>query len=234
MEFTFDNLEKYYRVVLENNYKVITCKEYFEYDKCLNDKLLVNRIDVDFSINKAKRIAQILNKLGIKATFFIRLHASEYNPFAFEAYRILKFIQETGHEIGYHSEVMDQARIWNEDPEICLLRDLDILNRLLDTKILGVASHGGMTGLNNLDFWKNNQPSKYNLLYEAYDQQPEFGLFYNSLYVTDSNWTYWKCYQNSKLQESDHRNFAEHAKCHPDRIYLLLHPSTYYDEHFYE
>ena len=31
-------------------------------------------------------------------------------------------------------------------------RDVDVLNRILDISIRGVASHGGMTGLNNLDF----------------------------------------------------------------------------------
>ena len=35
----------------------------------------------------------------------------------------------------------------------------------------GVASHGGMTGLNNLDFWKDREPSDFGLTYEAYREQ---------------------------------------------------------------
>ena len=59
--------------------------------------------------------------------------------------------------MGYHSEVIDQATIWGEDEEACLLRDIEILNKMFNTKIVGIASHGGMTGLNNLDFWKNRK-----------------------------------------------------------------------------
>ena len=29
-------------------------------------------------------------------------------------YRILKSIRDSGHEIGYHSEIVDQAAIWDE------------------------------------------------------------------------------------------------------------------------
>ena len=83
---------------------------------------------------------------------FVRLHAPEYNLFSFENYRILKYIQKSGHEIGYHSEIIDQSAIWKESADDCLLRDIDILNRLIETNIQGIASHGGLTGLNNLTF----------------------------------------------------------------------------------
>ena len=69
-------------------------------------------------------------------------------------YRILKSIRDSGYEIGYHSEIVDQAVIWDENAEECLRRDIDVLNRMLDIEIKGIASHGGMTGLNNLDFWQ--------------------------------------------------------------------------------
>lgn len=108
------------------------------------------------------------------------------------------------------------------------------MNRLLDTRIVGVASHGGMTGLNNLDFWKDKKPADFGLLYEAYDTQPEFDLFNRSLYVSDGNWTYWKSYKNGKLCENDRRNLMEHAKDKNPVIYSLIHPETYYDEHFNE
>ena len=48
--------------------------------------------------------------------------------------------------------------------------DIDVLNRMLDIEIKGIASHGGMTGLNNLDFWQERQPSEFGILYEAYDK----------------------------------------------------------------
>ena len=107
----------------------------------------------------------------------MRLHAPEYNPFSFENYKILKFLIESGHELGYHSEVTDQAAIWKEDPTACFLRDIDVIDRMFNIKVAGVASHGGMTGLNNLDFWKDKKASDFGLAYEAYDKEPSFNLF---------------------------------------------------------
>lgn len=52
------------------------------------EKILINRVDIDFSVKKAVKLGKIFNDLGIKATFFIRLHAPEYNPFSFENYQL--------------------------------------------------------------------------------------------------------------------------------------------------
>lgn len=233
--FTFENLRRHFQTVLECGYEVIRCRDFLEYKKTgSRHKVVVNRVDIDFSMPKARRIATLFNELGIKGSFFVRMHAHEYNPFSFENYRILKFIRDTGHEIGYHSEVNDLAAIWNEPAEKCLTRDLDILRTMLETEVVGCASHGGMTGLNNLDFWKERKPGEYGLWYEGYDHQPQFNLFQESLYVSDSSWTYWKCYDNGKLVDGDRRDLGEHAREGRAVIYSLIHPETYYDEHFYE
>jgi hypothetical protein len=234
--FTYANLEHQLVVALQHGYEFMTCEEY-AYRKAAGDlpqRTLVNRVDIDLSCQKAKRLAGIFNKLNVKATFFVRLHASEYNPFSFENYRCLKFIRDTGHEIGYHSEIVDQAAIWNEDPVECLKRDISVLEQMLDIQVKGVASHGGMTGLNNLDFWKNRKASDFGLLYEAYEQSEKFNLFKESIYITDSEWTHWKCYDKGKLKKGDQRSLAEHVKNKHPLIYLLLHPETYYEHHFYE
>lgn len=232
--FTFRNLEKEYRSVLEAGYEVITCSEYAHHQKSLPDRVIVNRVDIDLSVKKADRLREIYDRLEIKATFFVRLHASEYNPFSFENYRILKAIRDSGHEIGYHSEVIDEAAIWNESASDCLSRDIDILARMLDIKVLGTASHGGMTGLNNLDFWSDRTPEEFGLLYEGYQNSDTFQLFKNSLYISDSEWLKWKCYDRGNLVEGDRRSVSEHLRDNPRLIYLLVHPESYYDRHFYE
>ena len=232
--FTFANLEAQYRAAQDSGYEIITCEEYFKHKESLGAKTIVNRVDIDLSVKKADRLHEIYDRLGIRASFFVRLHAPEYNPFSFENYRILKKIRDSGHEIGYHSEIMDQAAIWNEDPSECLRRDLDILNRMLKITIKGVASHGGMTGLNNLDFWKDRKASDFSLMYEAYDKSSTFNLFDSAFYISDSEWTRWKCYDKGKLMVGDNRNLGEHLLDNHPLIYLLLHPDTYFDQHIYE
>jgi hypothetical protein len=232
--FTLDNLERQYKDALEAGYEFLTCLQYFERRKNLPAYTIVNRVDIDLSIKKADRLRAMFDRLGIKATFFVRLHAEEYNPFSFENYWVLKKIRDSGHEIGYHSEIVDEAAIWSELAEDCLRRDVKVLNEMLGIKLRGVASHGGMTGLNNLDFWKNRAPSEFNLAYEAYDDSEQFNLFKNSLYISDSEWTRWKCYENGKIREGDRREFAEHLLDKPPLVYLLVHPDTYYTRHIYE
>lgn len=236
MQFTYKYLKKQYQEVINSGYKIITCREYAENkSKLFHSKVLVNRIDIDFSVKKTERILDVFEELGINGTFFLRLHAPEYNPFSFESYNILKRLLVNGHELGYHSEVIDQAAIWGENPKDCLKRDLEVMEKIFGKKVFGVASHGGLTGLNNLEFWKNNKPKDFGLLYEGYDKEKEFNLFQESLYISDSEWTKWKCYKNGKLLVDDRRSLEEHAKSGVENlIYLLVHPDTYYDKHFYE
>lgn len=61
----------------------------------------MNRVDVDFSLPRALRSAEIYKLLKIKVTVFVRLHAKEYNSFDFENFSIVKLIAEAGHEICY-------------------------------------------------------------------------------------------------------------------------------------
>lgn len=235
-QFTFANLELYLTAALESGYEFITCDQYLtrKSTETLPALALVNRVDIDFSCKKARRVADIFNKLSIKGSFFVRLHAPEYNPFAFENYLVLKHIKSCGHEIGYHSEVVDQAAIWSEDATDCLLRDIKILNTMLDIEVKGVASHGGLTGLNNLDFWAGRKATDLDLAYEAYEKSGSFNLFNESFYISDSEWTRWKCYDKGELVLGDHRSLADHVKDRHKLIYLLTHPDTYFDRHFYE
>lgn len=233
--FTYSSLKGQYETALDAGYKFITCEEYCSYKKSgLPEKTIVNRVDIDLSVVKTNRLVEIFNELGVKATFFLRLHAAEYNPFSFENYNILKNLVKSGHELGYHSEIVDQAAMWDEEAEACLKRDIDIINKTFGVNITGIASHGGLTGLNNLDFWKNKKATDYGMLYEAYDTEPTFNLFNESFYISDSEWTRWKCYNKGVHVPNDTRNITEHLVDNHKLIYLLIHPDTYYNNHPYE
>jgi hypothetical protein len=232
--FTFAGLERQYRAALDLGYEFLTCHDYVLRKHALPALTVVNRVDIDVSVRKAERLLAIFDRLRIKASFFVRLHAAEYNPFSFENYRILKAIRDSGHEIGYHSEVIDQSVIWHEDAAECFKRDIEVLNRMLGITVRGIASHGGMTALNNLDFWRDRSTADFGLEYEAYDKTDAFGLFDSSFYISDSEWTRWKCYDRGKLCDGDRRSFEEQARIKRPLLYLLIHPETYYDRHCYE
>jgi peptidoglycan/xylan/chitin deacetylase (PgdA/CDA1 family) len=235
--FTFYNIKKQYQKAIEAGYDIITCEEYYQLKKAKRafpSKILINRVDIDLSVKKTERLVDIFNELNIKATFFLRLHAPEYNPFSFENYRIIKKLISSGHELGYHSEIVDQAAIWGEEAGKCLIRDVSVINSMFDVKITGVASHGGMTGLNNLDFWKDKKAKDFGLNYEAYDKQSDFNLFQEAFYISDSEWIKWKCYDKGKLIGNDRRSLEEHIESAHPILHVLIHPDTYFDRHFYE
>ena len=198
------------------------------------DFSVINRVDIDFKPYKTSIVGKIFKSLGIKGTFFVRLHAPEYNPFSFENYLIMKQLLIDGHEVGYHSEIIDQSKIWGEDAAKCLDRDINVLSSMLDTKIVSVASHGGRTAWNNLDFWRNKKASDFGLLYEAYEESENFNLWKEAFYISDSEITRWKCYNKGILVEGDRKSFGDHIEMRHKLIYLLIHPDIYYTNHVYE
>ena len=221
------SIEEIFTLALEYGYQIIRCQDYPKYKQSANNKILVNRVDIDLQCSGAVRIAEIFNKLGIKGTFFVRLHAKEYNPFSLENYRYLNFIKNSSHEIGLHSEVMDASKQWNLSSKNVLITDIEILNKMFGIKIDGISSHNGLTDSNNLDFWKDNKASDFGLLYEAYDSQPGFNLVNESIYITDSEYTQWKCYKNGILDKIDKRCLCNHLKDGNKIVYTLIHPITY-------
>jgi hypothetical protein len=137
-------------------------------------------------------------------------------------YLCLKYIRDSNCEIGLHSEVIDCSKKWSELDSYCLRRGIQILDKMLEINISGVASHNGLTGNNNLDFWKDKNTGYYNLVYEAYDR-----LLFNNFYCSDSLVTKWKCYSNGIEAVGDERCICEHLKDNHRVIYCLTHPEQY-------
>lgn len=236
-KFTYQELGVQLEKAKSNDYDFIRCVDYYNAKVKsieLKKNTVVFRVDIDFSLAKTSHLLDLFRELGIKASFYLRLHAPEYNPFSFENYLIVKRIINEGHELGYHSEVVDQAAIWSENEVDCLKRDIEVIKSMFGHDIEGIASHGGMTGLNNLDFWKDREAQDFKLKYEAYENTSSFDLFSQSFYVSDSEWTRWKCYNKGELVNNDNRTFGDHLDDKHSLIYLLIHPDTYYKRHFYE
>jgi len=221
-EFTFKHLREIYKKALDLDYKICTLREYFT-SNIISEKILINRIDIDINIFKAKRIAEIFNELGIQGTFFVRLHAQKYNLFSLESKSILDYIRSSGNEIGLHHECIDMEKCWKQNPIMIMKFDLNLLGMILGIDVHGVAAHNEDTGYNNLDIWKNADPNSFDLVYEAYNEQ----LWNKCVYVSDSMWTYWKTYRRGELINNDRRCLCEHLEDEHKLLYVLIHPETY-------
>jgi len=235
--FSFTQLKAEYKAIKESGYKIMGCLDYIR-SRCNasesdQEKILINRIDVDSSINRCRTLVDIFTELEIRGSFFIRTQASEYNPFSFESYNVIREIIEAGHEIGYHSEIIDCANICGVDPTEALRANASLLEHMFGIRVHGIASHGGLTGYNNLSFWKDRDAKDLGFTYEAYDRT-NLGAFYKAVYVSDSEVIRWKTYAQGKLVAGDRRRPTEHLKDEPSLIYMLIHPENYYVRHIYE
>ncbi|MFY9085525.1 hypothetical protein [Aliarcobacter cryaerophilus] len=229
-DFTFDYYKNIFQVALDNGYKIITLKEFFSYEYDKNQKILVNRIDVDVKIDRLKTIYKIFKELNIKASIYLRLHSPTYNLLSIGNIKIIKDLISIGCEIGLHTELQDVSGYCGVEKKELLKQEIRLFETIFDINMCGTASHGDMTHYNNLDFWKDNRAEDFGLLYEAYDKK----LWSNCRYVSDSEWIRWKAYENGKLLENDRRTPIEHMREKPKVLHLLTHPESWYKGYIYE
>ena len=229
-DFTFNHFKAICRTALEQGYEIITLEKFFSGETDNMAKRLVFRIDVDLEIGRLATLADIFRELGINCSVYFRLHAKQYNLLSFANFNLVKRMLAEGHEVGLHSEIVDMARICEEDPSGLLKREISLFREMFGCGLFGVASHGDHTGFNNLDFWKEHDPQEFGLSYEAYDK----ALWDHSLYVSDSEFSRWKAYRNGRLLEGDHRCACQFLKMDAPLVYLLCHPCSYYHRHFHE
>ncbi|MBC7222867.1 MAG: hypothetical protein H5T59_01085 [Anaerolineae bacterium] len=103
-------------------------------------RVLVMRHDIDLLPRNALRFAEIEAGFGVRATYFVRLHAQHYNPFDLETYRMLKAIRDQGHEIGLHYEP-EFAALVGEGARDLLRREKAALEAILEVEVVSAAAH---------------------------------------------------------------------------------------------
>ncbi len=204
----------------QKSYEFILFDEFDEKNIAKNWIILRHDIDFQQGLDRALECAKIEQQLGVRATYFIRVHG-EYNPFNFKNYMILKKIKTMGHEIGLHYEVLDFSTITQEEPRDILIRGTKILETVLNSRIKGIAAHNDFTGINNLEFWKNHSLSDFGFSYRAYDDK----FFQKMRYVSDSLGK-WKWYLNGKKRAG--KCMCEHIEEGIERLYILTHPKYWY------
>jgi len=184
----------------------------FEEEKSDVDVILL-RHDIDHSPLKALEFAKIESELGIKSTYFVRVHSNSYNSYGFKVYTVLKKILALGHELGLHYENIDFAEVTNEDSCEIIKRDKKVLEVILNKEMDGIAAHRDFNQVSNLEFWKTHELKDFGFKYEGYEER----FLKNMLYISDSlgMWQNGKCmchYIHEKIP----------------RLYILTHPCYWY------
>lgn len=146
-DFTTQNYTKLLCIALSKGFVFSD----YTVDNEFHVKSVVWRHDVEFSVHRALKMAQIEHEKGIKAHYFFQIHCEFYNLFEKEICLLAKQIQSLGHYIGLHFD----AHFWEvkskDHLEICLAKDKKILEELLDMSIESFSFHNTTPALLSMD-----------------------------------------------------------------------------------
>lgn len=186
-----------------------------------NQQFIILRHDIERSISRALGMARLENSLGIRATYFVRVHAASYNIFEYNNYQALQEILSLGHEIGLHFEAIDFAHIIEtENPEEVFLREKRVLETILKISVRSAAAHGEHTSAgsqHNRSFFEKTPKEEVGIWYNAYDP-----VFTREIkYISDS-FGMWR--ENC---------MCKHLGKEP-RLQILVHPCWWFKDNLFE
>lgn len=136
MDFTYKAYKGMIEKLLDKNYEISDYKNYKE-----KKKVVILRHDIDTSLEKALRIAEIEKELNIYSTYFILLSTDFYNINSEKSLKIVKEIKRLGGKIGLHFDEKKYKINAQEDYIKYVNYELNILSRILNEKIDIVSMH---------------------------------------------------------------------------------------------
>lgn len=211
MDYCFEDFtETNYRKIIRMAKKVYKFISYEEAED--NGRNVLWRHDIDYSVHRALKLAQIEYEEGIKSTYFIYLHSDSYNALEKEVADRIHKIVGLGHEIGVHFEpnfyglVNSNMRRLEE----YLKMEKSILEEVFEKKIWAFSFHNPDTG----DWLKLDQYTMAGLI-NAYSKT----IKHKYSYCSDSN-GYWRF-----------RRLEEVIKAAEDeKLQVLTHPEWWTPE----
>lgn len=204
-----DFTEENYRAILEK----LICMGYkfsgFDYEIIHSDiNLVLWRHDIDFSLNRAYKLAEIEEGLGIKATYFIHMHNCFYNIFEPGQYEFIEKIANMGHAIGLHFDhgfyTQSKHIMGKNEIERYVVMEKEIIEKYFGISINAVSFHNPEAS-NVLDLQKDYYAGMVNTYAKAISD--------NYKYCSDSN-GYWRY---DRLQDVIEKKYR--------KLHILTHPA---------
>lgn len=171
-DFSLEVYKDLLSAISNAGYKVLTLKQYLM-QKEQDDAFVLLRHDVDRCPENALKMSEAESSLDICSTYYFRLTKNTFKP------EIIKTIENAGHEIGYHYEVMDKAKGDLEQAGHVFKSELARLRSLAD--ISTVCMHGNpLSPWDNRAFWQSYSLTQFDLLGEAYLSINDLDLYYTT------------------------------------------------------
>lgn len=173
-----------------------------------DERFILMRHDVDFSIHGACRFAQIESEEGVSCTYFLLLHSKFYNLLEQEIAECVRKIISLGHTIALHFDSHYYGISMQSELEHWLVFEKYILETLFNQEIQAFSFHI------NTPFTKSCTEWQYAGLINSYAE-----YFQESVgYCSDSN-GYWRFRRLEDVLRS----------AQDERLQVLTHPAWWQD-----
>ncbi len=172
MDFTLKKYRDLVSALKDVGYEFVSYADYAEGKRA--ERLVVMRHDVDRSMNRALRMAQVERELGVKASYYVR------EKFLMEKERIGQLV-DMGHEVGYHYEELVTERGDVNKAYARFVRNIKLLRQLADVRT--ITMHGSpMSGIDSKEMWREYDYRELGLIGE-----PQMDIDWREMvYLTDT------------------------------------------------
>lgn len=128
MEFTYAAYRALLSLLREEGYSVRNYHNYADAPRCV-----ILRHDIDTSLPRAVRLAELEAEEGVQSTWFVLLRTDFYNVFSRSGREALDRICSLGHEIGLHfDEASYVPALGPEELVQSVIKECGLLSALLD------------------------------------------------------------------------------------------------------
>ncbi len=103
-DFTEDEYRKLVKKA-KNKADIITYRDYLNSYQSAKPQSIIWRHDIDFSVHRSVRLAQIEAEEGVRSVYFVLFSSTFYNVFEKDIIDRLKAIISYGHDIGVHFDM---------------------------------------------------------------------------------------------------------------------------------
>ncbi len=198
-DFNIDSYNAIIKKIIANGYKFVSFPKQNKL-KLSNQKEVLLRHDIDFSLTAAREIAQHDYNSGIRSTFFIYLNTPFYNILFEDDKKQIDEIVDFGHDIALH---------FNEKINIGLDKEIEILSKVFSNVRTDLISfHKPRIDYHTKTNIRNNIPEQ---ILTSYDDT----FFKDIKYISDS-----KC----SFNETKFASILDSNKS----FQLLIHPVWWY------
>ena len=170
--------------IVKQNLPIVDYKDVKDNTK----KFCVLRHDIEFSIDRAYKLAKIEKELGVISTYTVQVRNNTYNALSEKNINLILKIKELGHHIGLHQNPPSSMKL--DTLKDYIMRDITILEECYGFEIDRFAFHRPKKEYLNYYVQLDNKINCYDKkFFHFFEKRPES---LEILYLADSNhkWKY--------------------------------------------